>query len=135
MAIRKNLVKQIFDQLNQRMMAYLSNEPSVKPLLLWYGCPVARWDHQCKQRVFAHTNHFRGIVCVCEEIAKLHKRYVYGIIAHEFGHELAMRFFDSGSEESADDAAEQFLDLKIQYGSSLNLEFITKEEIESLQEI
>jgi len=126
----RSLVKKAFGQLN----AYMEQRvEGLEPLLLWYGCPVARWDNADQKRVFAHTNHVRGVVCVTERLDLLQERFVYGILAHEFGHELAIQLLSDTSEEGANAAALSYLGLKIVYGTEMNLEYLSPEEIKLLK--
>ncbi|NIW14384.1 MAG: hypothetical protein GWN31_10730 [Candidatus Thorarchaeota archaeon] len=130
--IQKSLVKRAFEELNELMEQQVEG---IDPLLLWYGCPIARWDNADKKRVFAHTNHIQGVVCVTERLDLLQTPFVYGILAHEFGHELAIQILDDDSEKGADTAALSYLGLPIHYGTEMRLQYLEQKEIKKLQGI
>lgn len=104
----------------------------IEPLFYWWGCPLARFDKSREDRVYAHTNHVRGVVCVSEDLCKLRDSFVYGILAHEFGHELAFRFEGDHSEEGADQAALKYLDLPIHYGTPLNVQYLDTKDMRGI---
>ena len=107
----------------------------VEPMLLWFGCPYAEDDHQRKDRVYAHTNHVDGVICVCESLGKLSGSKIFGILAHEFGHIAAMAIKQDGSEAGADRAAREYLELPIQYTrDSKAIQYLGEEEISKVSE-
>lgn len=98
-----------------------------------HHCPLAESDHAKEERVFAHTLHLPNTVCVCQDIEKLNDDFLYGIMAHEFGHILADVAWNDQSEPGADTAAHKFLGTKINYGSPLALEYLSASDVKRVK--
>ena len=88
--------------------------PDVPKFHLKMDCPYARVDHDEEWRVFAHTLEPENpnTICVHPDLELLHPRYIYGIIAHEFGHNLAWIDNEDDSEDGANRAAVEVFDLE-----------------------
>lgn len=118
-------VARVLAWLNQRL---IDRGVDVPPMILWVGCPYSHFDQEREHRVFAHTNHLRGVVCVHPEIGRLNTPYLLGVMAHEFGHEIAITQWDDKTEQGADRAAKEVLGLPIKYGSELRLQYLKDPE-------
>jgi hypothetical protein len=99
---------------------------------LWIGCPLAIVDHAKESRVYAHTGHQYGTICICENLNFLSLPYQYGIMAHEMGHILAEVHWNDDTEHGADMASKQFLGLSIQYGEK-NIQYLSQDQITFLK--
>jgi len=104
-------------------------------LSLRWSCPVAEQDHRSAFRQFAHVFHDDdpGAICVAAEIGQLDDEYLYGILAHEFGHLIAQEFHEDDSEDGADLAAEEYLGIPIYYRTRYDLEWIPRDLIWKLR--
>jgi hypothetical protein len=129
----KERVQLVVDQLSHYVIA--DHEIAIEPPLLFWGCPLARYDNQMKGRTFAHTNHLDDVICVSERLGLLNEPYLYGIIAHEFGHLIALHEIGQGhSEKDADDAVWQHTLLKIKYGTPQHIQYLSDEDIAMVKE-
>jgi len=94
-----------------------------------YNCPYAIKDNKNSPRVFAHTLHEPDRICVFEDLGKLYKKYLYGIMLHEFGHIIADHYFIDHSEDLANSIMKDFFHLTIKYSQDIfKIEFLNKRD-------
>lgn len=85
-----------------------------------HECSLVDAAREKDPRIFAHTNHRKKTICYSKEILRLPLKHIWGIFAHEAGHEAAFEAWGNYEEEAADVAAFEMLDFVIQYqGESL----------------
>jgi hypothetical protein len=124
-------VREAFEDLSAYVQERVPDLPRIK---LEVDCKYAIQDHEEELRVFAHTLHLKDTICVHSDLNKLSDAYIYGILAHEFGHIIADTFWDDPDEEAADLAAREFLGLDIFYGSEYDLEYLSSYDIMKVKE-
>jgi hypothetical protein len=109
--------------------------PGFEPASLVWGDPEAERAHrEVAFRHFAYTVQNGDIaVYVSRDIGQLPDRFLYGIMAHEFGHLLAGHEWNNWTEAGADEAAYEYLDLVINYGSDLDLQYLTCQEVHEVK--
>lgn len=64
-------------------------------------CPEADREHAASWRQFAHTNHHDHSICYSGALEDLEDGWKLGIIAHEFGHVMAIGLDIRHTEEDA----------------------------------
>jgi hypothetical protein len=101
-----------FDSILRAFEAVMGYRPGVKL------CPAADRDHARDPRVYAHTKHIEGVICVAHAFESLTPAEKAGITAHECGHLLCTKGYmpDPDVEIAADIAAERiFSGVRIRY--------------------
>ena len=134
--LAKTRTKEAMANLNRLLLTNLTDFGS--PLKLNWKCPLAEHHHLKSFRQFAHTldlDYDDRTVCVTAEIGQLPDEFLYGILAHEFGHIIAVEIWDDDTEEGADRAVDVFLELDIRYGTPWELEFVDFQDVEKLNNI
>lgn len=129
--VAKTRTKRALDDLNRRSATAVRGW---QPLRLDWSCPLAEQDHAESFRQFAHVFHTDNRVCVAWEIGRLPDRFLYGLMAHEFGHVMAWGIWQDDSEAGADRAAEDFLGLTIRYGTEYDIQFLTCPEVHDVKQ-
>lgn len=83
-------------------------------------CKTADWEHSESSRQYAHVLHVDGAICVANDIWRLSRGNLYGVLLHEFGHLIVER--ESGGnvpedeqENSADEAIARMFGFDIRY--------------------
>lgn len=102
--------------------------------LVWGDLEAERAHTEDAFRHFAYTVQDGDIaVHVARDIGQLPDRFLYGIVGHEFGHLLAGHEWGNWTEAGADEAAYAYLDIVINYGSDLDLQYITCKEVQDVK--
>jgi hypothetical protein len=97
-----------------------------------YICPIANIDHKKSLRAFAHVNHIPHTVCVSGYITQIPINNILGILAHEFGHLLAIEYWGDYSENAADRSCKQWLNLDIKYSFPHAMQSLSNRDIKKL---
>ena len=77
-------------------------------------CPYADYLHRIEKRNYAHTYHYKNIICISKDFLKLPLKHRYGIIYHEIGHLLSL----PSTERNADRAVMKRFGVRIKYVSN-----------------
>lgn len=83
-------------------------------------CKTAEREHSESSRQYAHVLHVNGSICVANDIWRLSRGNLYGILLHEFGH-LIVEHESMGNvsgdlqEEAADEAIARMFGIDIRY--------------------
>jgi hypothetical protein len=83
--------------------------------MYWRNCREVEAEHRRNQRSYAHTYHYPNTVCLADAFWDLPKDHQEGLLLHEAGHLLAG---PSGTEEDANQAAEEVFGGRIEYVDS-----------------
>lgn len=106
------------DKINARM-----NNAGLKPLKRKM-CSIVSYENSKNPRVFAHTNHRKQTICICPQFLLLPRPFIFGILAHEAGHEAAFQAWGNYQEEAADVAAFELLGFNIRYQTDALLQTV-----------
>jgi hypothetical protein len=98
--------------------------PRVPLLKLSVNCPLILRTHAKSPRAFMHTLHKPGKVCVASIAAGLHPEHLVALYIHEISHPLAQNAYGRSEQEDADQAAKEFLGVRILYKGPLLLEWV-----------
>lgn len=124
-------IRQANEVLNHWAQGNLSNFPWLD---LNIGCPYAIKDHDKEWRVHAHTICTPYHICCVEELGELPETVIFGILAHEFGHELAMdRWGEKHTEDQANQIVEQALGLRIYFTPQHRLQWLKPSVVSALK--
>lgn len=98
------LVQKLNKQLQQAMIkSYrgLQEDALVLKEIRVEHCRKADHDHYKDERVYAHTRHKDGVICVSSSLELLDDANILGVLAHEYGHIIHEEMPDliSGAEE------------------------------------
>lgn len=105
--------------------------PSFPAASLEWGDPEAERAHSEEHfRYFGYTSPDNNMVVhVAKDFGSLPDVFLYGIMAHEFGHLLAGNLWNDWGEEAADEAVEDILGLGILYGTPLEIQYLTCQDV------
>lgn len=101
--------------------------------LVWGDVEAERAHEEDHHRYFAYTAEDSDGVHVAKDLGQLDDRFLYGIVAHEFGHLISGHIYGDWSEEGADNVVEDLLDIVIMYGTPLELQNITCPEVHAVK--
>lgn len=102
---------------------------------IWH-CTLADKDHKKYKRQYAHTYHYKNVICVAKSFFNLPDEHYYGLLAHEIGHILMGK--DEHEEYEADMAANEYFGITIKYKNSKYgdfLQYITRKDINKLKQV
>ncbi len=78
-------------------------------------CKQADYEHGLHKRQYAHVGHIKDIICVSKEFYRLPIQHSIGIIVHEVGHLLTMKYSRSNNERDANRMAKQYFGVSVKY--------------------
>lgn len=90
-------------------------------------CKQANEEHKASIRQYAHTGHYKNVICVANAIVDLPMNYMIAIILHEIGH-----LKSGGGEIQANNWVLRKCGIRIMYKDSEygnNLEYISNDEV------
>ena len=123
-----NRIQRAMHDLNTWTQGKMQNFPW---LVLREGDRLAEKDHSCEWRSFAYTIPPDGVVYVSCAMLDLPDTALYGVLAHEIGHELAyLKWGENHSEAQANQVVGDWLGLTLHIDSTHYLQHLSPAQIQ-----